>query len=363
MPVVLSERNGRIAHARQMGRVLGALALVAGFFAAGPANAQDVVSTIQSGDYHVVREGETLSSLAGTYMSDPFQWPKLWSFNPHITNPHWVYPGDIVYVRPKGTVARGTINIDTGKRSNYGLMLPLASYISTEKAPFVGRIVASEKEARMISALDSVWVGFGEEAYTDEERDRISKKKRVEFTASEPKVGDLYAIVRPLGVVEDDDDNVLGHKYMVVGSLRLTEISEKYLENAVVTQSWSEVERGDLLVPYERQLKAVLPVASEQDMVASIMDAVQLGFDFAEHNYVFVDRGANHGMRVGNRFFVYQRWEGMTRDRDDLEKEVPWTRVGQVMILDVRENYSTAIITDSSREIQVGDRLEMYKGY
>ena len=59
----------------------------------------------------------------------------------------------------------------------------------------------------------------------------------------------------------------------------------------------------------------------------------------------------------------FQRSEGLDFGERATDDRVPWRRVGQVMVLDVRENYSLAVVTDSKRELEIGDRLEMYEGY
>src|SRR5205085_9844333 len=61
--------------------------------------------TVHSGpvpDLHVVRKGDTLWDICFYYFNDPWQWPKVWSYNPQITNPHWIYPGDLVRLVPRG---------------------------------------------------------------------------------------------------------------------------------------------------------------------------------------------------------------------------------------------------------------------
>ena len=49
---------------------------------------------------HVVRSGDTLWDICFYYFNDPWQWPKIWSYNEQITNPHWIYPGDLVRMVP-----------------------------------------------------------------------------------------------------------------------------------------------------------------------------------------------------------------------------------------------------------------------
>jgi hypothetical protein len=316
-----------------------------------------------SQDYHVVSEGDTLYDLSGAYYGDVYQWPKLWSYNAHITNPHWIYPGDIIYLRPPKAAPQAGAQAASEKATEGGLHMPAAGFITKEKLEYSGRITGSPKEANLLSPLDVAWVGFGEDAYTDEEQDELSKTEQREMSDSSPKEGDLYAIVREAGTIEDSDGNEVGQKYLVIGSLRITEVSDEYFDTSEIVQAWREIERGDYLIPYERQLKVVEPVKSDKDMVAEIVDGIDALFDYGEFHYVFVNKGAEDGIRPGNRFFVYQRREGLDFRGTHTDDKVPWRRVGQVMVIDVREQYSLAVITDSAREVNIGDRLEMYEGY
>ncbi len=313
-------------------------------------------------EYHVVSEGDTLYDLSGAYYSDSYQWPKMWAYNAHITNPHWIYPGDVIYLRaPRKDAPAGQTPL--AQLDDGGLHLPVAGFVTSKKIQYSGRIVASPKEANMLSPLDVAWVGFGDKAYTKNEQDSLAKEDKREMTATEVKEGDLFAIVREDGSMKDSEGKEVGQKYIVLGSLRITEVSEKYHDTAEIVQSWREIVRGDLLIPYERQLKAIQPTKSDKDMVAEIVDGLtQLNY-YGEFHYVFVNKGAEDGIRPGNRFFAYYRREGLDFTGRATGDEVPWRRVGQVMIIDVREKFSLAVVTDSSRELEVGDRLEMYEGY
>ncbi len=59
-------------------------------------------------ELHVVRRGDTLWDICFLYFNDPWQWPKIWSYNPQVTNPHWIYPGDLVRLLPRGMFAQAT---------------------------------------------------------------------------------------------------------------------------------------------------------------------------------------------------------------------------------------------------------------
>lgn len=324
-------------------------------------------------NYHEVTEGDTLYDLSGQYYGDVKQWPRLWSYNPHITNPHWIYPGDIVYLRKQQSGSTGgasdkgampSAKTKTSDAPDSGLRLGVGGFVVKDEAEFVGRIVDSPKEARMLAQYDSCWVGFGEDGYSDRERQNL-KDKEIE-DLKDPggvKRKDRFAIVEEHGKVTDDEGDVIGTKYLVLGSLVVTKTREEKLDTAYIDQSWREIERGAFLMPYDRQTRLVQHEPADKDLVAKIVDSLTGHFDFGESHYVFVDKGASDGVRIGNRMFVYQHRTGLSkRWNDDVPEEIPYQRVGRVRIVDVTENYSTAIITDSKRELNIGDRLEMYQG-
>ncbi|QDG54523.1 LysM peptidoglycan-binding domain-containing protein [Persicimonas caeni] len=364
-------------------QALAGTAAAATLMVAGVSTADAQVTHQQSGDsdYHVVAQGDTMWDLSGRYYGDSYEWPRMWSYNAHITNPHWIYPGDIVYLRDDaggsgaaqpGQQQANNNQAGAGEPMPQGMYLPLGGYITKDEVQYVGRIVASRKEANMLAEHDTAWVGWGEGAYSDAEKEEIEKEERETIAnPGEVQKGDRFAVVREVGTLTNDDGEVIAHKYVVLGGVVVTKVSgtdeegnKKYYDEVKVTQSWQEIYRGDLLIPYERQLKVVKQSKAETDEVAKVIDTLQPGNMFGEHSYVFLDKGAADGVRMGNRFFAYQRYEGIHLGVDrPLDKKVPWTRVGQLLVLDVREHYSTALVIDSKRELIIGDRLEMYNGY
>jgi nucleoid-associated protein YgaU len=48
---------------------------------------------------HTVKKGDTLWDICDTYFANPWQWPRVWSYNPDILNPHWIYPGEVVRLK------------------------------------------------------------------------------------------------------------------------------------------------------------------------------------------------------------------------------------------------------------------------
>jgi hypothetical protein len=49
---------------------------------------------------YAIKQGDTLWDISSKFLKDPFLWPKLWQRNPYITNPHWIYPGQLIRLSP-----------------------------------------------------------------------------------------------------------------------------------------------------------------------------------------------------------------------------------------------------------------------
>lgn len=69
---------------------------------------------------YIVQEGDTLWDLSEEYLKDPFAWEDLWKVNPHIQDPHWIYPGDSLCITGEAScpAADGVADKPVGKKSN-----------------------------------------------------------------------------------------------------------------------------------------------------------------------------------------------------------------------------------------------------
>src|SRR5580704_951972 len=61
-------------------------------------------------DQHTVEKGDTLWGISGKFLEHPWCWPQVWGLNrEQISDPHWIYPGQIVYFdRVAGRLRLGT---------------------------------------------------------------------------------------------------------------------------------------------------------------------------------------------------------------------------------------------------------------
>ena len=78
--------------------MLATVALVSGMSVYAQSSDEDAVADDFQPNklQHVVEDGDTLWDICDAVLGRPDMWPRVWSMNPEITNPHWIYPGDII---------------------------------------------------------------------------------------------------------------------------------------------------------------------------------------------------------------------------------------------------------------------------
>src|SRR5450830_62137 len=116
---------------------VGTRLAVAALFALGAAvsaQAADCAFRPNAPDQHLVVKGDTLWDISGKFLERPWCWPTVWGMNrEEIANPHWIYPGQIIWFdRAAGRLRLGN-RIDAGNdAANSASNLRLKPQLRTE---------------------------------------------------------------------------------------------------------------------------------------------------------------------------------------------------------------------------------------
>jgi hypothetical protein len=386
-------RHGMRGTDRRRGRgVLGVLLALAAPLAPDGLSAQEAEEQQSAGDgrpdSHPVREGDTLWDLSGRYLESSYEWPRLWSYNPEITNPHWIYPGHVLRLRdgaPGGysttTSAEGggtTLDTASGgltrmKRRSVGappgnVRLGEHVYLDKKALAEAAHIVGGPEDHMMFSPSDVVYLQFKKGEHLPEGKQAIVflRQHREELNPNGGNIkiyhaGDGGEIVRVLGALQVESYD-----------------AKKRIARAIILEANDPIERGFEVADVPPKLMDVPPRPSNKKVTARIVAATRALGTLGENQMVFINAGSKQGVEVGNRFLVLrqgdpwrrnltlrEQWSGEDRpERHPLaDDKYPWDVVGEVRALLVRPESSTGLITDALVELNPGDRVELREGY
>lgn len=352
------------------GLLLGALCM------AGPVLAADGASLAEKypeGLVLTVAEGDTLWDLSAKYLGSPWKWTEMWERNRHVTNPHYIYPGIKVVIFPpptaelKMTVSEPAKPVEPiaaaapapetapkpARKSSYRPpALPparttppnLADYMKPTDAIRSGEFV----KVRPVS-IGSIVAGR-------EPKVAYSKGDEVfvEISKSVPK-GQLMGAyrVRPDGkIVGADGKPTNGFVCYLVGVLRMKGTEGK--DNGVVAsivESFEDLGDSDLLSEEIPGFTAVPINAGAVGLEASVIAGRFGNKEMAMGDFVYLDRGSNAGVAVGNVFRLYDKI-GTNVEGDVVQGAV--NEVGSAIVVRVSAEYSTVYLAETNRSFEAG---------
>lgn len=326
----------------------------------------DDISTFQ---VHTVVMGDTLWAIANAYMDDPFLWPQLWESNGHIVNPHWIYPEDIVLIRPVTTITEvvpppppvpepepqappRTVQIPTLTDPNeFGIIpdrvefdLPPPRPIPTVKPSDLycsGFVTTRDIDTGASEVIGRVPPGegllFAEGGYLYVSRG----------AEDGVRTGDLLSVVRPTRNVFSTRDDVgsLGRHFLELGQMRAVIVQPSFSLVRIV-HSCGEITVGDIVTEFEeidfpdlpsnRPFSPFMPSSGGiSGAIAMTRDVLQVsntpalggsrvlsgyrtslaeetaisgvvGGLAASGRIVYLDLGARDGIEMGDMFLIYR---------------------------------------------------------
>ena len=322
--------------------------------------------------FHNVRRGDTLWEITGYYFRNPWMWPKVWTYNPNIQNPHWIYPGDHVKLRIDGGDDRTSSTLGMGITVRKQVVPPDTiflrdeGFVDDERRDVWGEISGSPE--------DRMLLGDGDVVYLEIKKDH------------EPKPDQELTIFRGIRGAE----NAKGSIVQILGTVRVEKYdADKHIARARIVESLDVVERGARIGPIGRRFDVVPPTRNKDDMSARVVASIWPRVYHGQNQVIFLNKGSDDGVAIGNRFFILRRgdpWRSTLEGSGDLadqtirstselgpktesirgterDKDYPDEVIGELRVLRVREKTSACLVTSSRLEISEGDLAVARKGY
>jgi len=299
---------------------------------------------------YIVKKGDTLWGLSDRFIKDPFYWPNLWARNQSITNPHLIYPGQLLRVYPDRIEIVEKVPAPPPTQPAFAeKVVPERTFTVSGAEGFlmeadiqpVGTVIQTRHERLIVGQDDIVYTDVG--------------------VSNGAKSGDSYSLYTKMGAVHHPVTGAfLGYKMLALGSLRLTDMEEKS-SRAVVTKSYLEIGPGAWLLPYRDRRVEVPLKAATKDLDGYIVESRMGNITIGEADVVYLDLGRVHGAELGNMLYVVRdvapNPDYLNRDVGTLPKEV----LGAVVIVELGEITSTALVVKSVEAISLGDQVKLIR--
>ncbi|MEZ0313010.1 MAG: LysM peptidoglycan-binding domain-containing protein [Myxococcota bacterium] len=308
-------------------------------------------------DTYIVEQGDNLWNITRKVTGSAWLWPRVWAYNPEITNPNWIYPGDQIRFFPSDVELPSLYDLASAQREMPQEPQPakIVEEENTRPAPrgidparFVGLFVTpkelseagtlrnSADEHILLSPDDRVFLSFPRE--------------------SQPRSGERYFVYRTVGkVTHPVTKKNFGYMTEVTGFASIEEVYEK-VSKARIDATRLEVERGQFVTKVEENLKErVTPTAASSALEGYVLAVnYDTGVVAGTHNVVFIDKGKNDGVQRGNQFTVTRSDDPIVGDPKDL----PPKPIATLMVVDTRDNASTCLVVASKQEVEPGLKVK-----
>lgn len=348
-------------------RLLVAFLCAIFLFAASTVSAQEGPSAATAapppdGLIHTVVKGDTLWDLSARYLGSPWLWPQLWERNRFLTNPHYIYPGIRIVVFPPPSRTYAWEVQQTGSAPSPATA-PAAAAASEAgggggapaaagQGPVLG--ITPEEFVRAGEFTPQRPVGIGSIRGGEQAKVAFSEGDRVYLSLDKAiPAGQLLGVYRVRGPVRSPAGRpVSGYVRYLVGILQVTDSGDGEV-TAVVRKSFEDLGRDDLISEEIPSYSPVHPKEGGSPLEAFVVTGQPQKVELATGDVVYLDRGADAGVGVGDVFRLYvQRddatWEG--RERSGKESIV----VAQAVVLRTLPGSATAYVTEATQSFAAG---------
>jgi len=326
-----------------------------------------------NGNY-TVKTTDTMWDLARLYLTDPFNWPQIRNVNPHVKNPHWIYPGDRLHIPGLGTVAADATRIIIPE-TPAGTPLPASDSIPPAVSPeaaldaalrnlisqrfFLGTYLS--QAAFLWSQRDAKNLVLPGDAEIAGEKGRVSFQKfeEIPITAIGPREyqkGDSVEIFH-----SDRYLNYDGAVQSLVRRIGRGRISKADRTGTWLTidEMWDVIRNKDRIAPLTRFQDRIIDgfENAERPIEATILTRVEPSETAYLYQSFIVDKGENEQIRIGDIFSIHN-----VESARNKQKIVSPDAVASACVVHVNATSSTLVILGlSGTELSVGDQARIFK--
>lgn len=298
---------------------------------------------------YTVEKGDTLWDISNELYHDPWVWPKVWQWNPHITNPHWIYPGShlqLYYKLPRPPEASPVVEKappeppPAPKPATVTVReIDQVGFITPYRPVGVGVILGEKHHKVLIGMADEIYVQIR--------------------PPTQSEVGDRFFVFRTSDLIRHPvTREEVGYLNTIRGIVEITEVASNHAV-ARVQRSFDAISTDDKLMPYKKRSREIVLQEGTEPREGNIILAKGHVRLMGDHQVVFIDLGENQDIHPGHRFEIFREPRAsslLTRESEIVLTAEP---VGELLVLLSRKETATAIVTEARTELVPGERVRL----
>lgn len=357
---------------------------------------------------YIVKKGDTLWDLSESFFNDPFFWPDLWESNRHIEDPHWIYPGDSIYIGELDTSTTQAsvskkIDCDGAADSSLPNGVKVAGCDPTDSRNdhfenMLGNLRSKSKVQKKLKKTDEYFYKKRPEAKifnayyqtlspniyelqelsndprwfsirSGEGKTPLLHLPETEIVVgigrklnSNLKKGDLVEVwqAKKIDILDSDAKNSSEHALLQLsGYAKITAVGDS-LSRATLVQSFKEINIDKSKAKLKESLNPInvngYTAISETEIknMGYVLYAIDPSLVIGSYSYLIVNKGENHGFNTGDGVAI---WE-----EDISDSGIAPRLLGRGIISRSKKEQSTILIRElysNNRRIKLGHRVSL----
>jgi len=226
-------------------------------------------------EVYTIKPGDTLWNISSKLLKDPFLWPKLWQWNPYISNPHLIHPGEPVRLapaeelkkeEPQKTVAEEKPKEMVREPEVKKVEPPpsvkkpeeVVAVRAVDEKPKAGEekptVFPEVRSAGFFSDIDYRGIGIIVESKEGKTLMAEGDIAYLAFKTSEPVlIGNKYTVFRASELVPHPvTGKKIGRRYNITGNIQIIDRYGRFYA-AKLIEVFDYVSKGDFIRPYFKE--------------------------------------------------------------------------------------------------------------
>lgn len=308
------------------------------------------------------KSGDTLWDLSARFWKNSWAWPELWALNPHFHNPHWIAPGDPVYLGPRGATGSVRLPLDLVEPEEGGAAT--ATRIGPPEETVPEGAGGASRKARAVTFAK----GRAQDFVSPHRIPPLGIVKNLRVpkqifgagedvdlllgTGSPVKPGDLLTVYDDSSrVFHPRNGSLQGYHVRVLGQLRIRSVMDGRAEGELV-ETYDAVTDGCSLMAFRPPVVAIVPRSGTARVEGLVLAGTGEKSLFTEQDVVFLDRGALHGLQPGLVLDIPLPPVGQAEGASHLD-----TPAARLLVLSVEAKTSSVLVLESRTSVSAGDRF------